>query len=158
MLVFGLKWVEICQFWRHYDVKCPNDVKLELKKCFQCVPRHSSLGLEGKITTKSGIKWVKVAQMLVFGLKWVEICQFWRHYDVKCPNDVKLELKKCFQCVPRHSSLGLEGKITTKSGIKWVKVAQMLVFGLKWVKIWKCWRHYDVTCQNVVKLELKKCF
>ena len=56
-----------------------------------------------------------------------------------------MELAKCFRCVFGHISLGIEGEIITKSGIKEVKVAQMLVYGSKMVI-------YDVIMTSPVKL------
>ena len=60
-------------------------------------------------------------------------------FDVIMTSSVKMvsfwNVEKCFRCVFGHSSLGIEGEITTKSGIKGVKVAQMLVFGSKMVKM-----------------------
>ena len=80
------------------------------------------------MTTKSGFKVVKLAQILIFGKKMLENGHFWHDDGVTRRNDVILELKKCFHCIPRHSSLGLDAKMTTKSGFKVVKLAQMLIF------------------------------
>ena len=59
-----------------------------------------------------------------------------------------MKLAKFFRCVFGHISLGIEGEITTKSGIKEVKVAQMLVYGSKLVKM----VIYDVIMTSPVKL------
>ena len=50
--------------------------------------------------------------------------------------------------------MGIDGKTTTKSDIKEIKVAQMLLFGTKMVKMDNSWR-YDLTRQSNVDLELE---
>ena len=86
--------------------------------------------------------------MLVFVSKNGEKGYLWRHYDVTDQNNVVLELAKCFNFVFGHSFLEIEGKIPTKSVIKGVKLAQMLVFGWKTVKR----VIYDVIMTSLVKM------
>ena len=47
-----------------------------------------------KIAKKSGIKGVKVVQMLVFSSKGVENGKFWRQYDATSKKRLMLVLKK----------------------------------------------------------------
>ena len=80
------------------------------------------------------------------------------HYDVTRRNCITLELKKCFHCNARHKSLGLEDKTTMKSDINELKVAQMLIFGSKWLK----WLICDVIMTTPVPMmyfwNVKKAF